>query len=123
MRDEQQRLARAAEKGVEPFERGHVEVVGRLVQQEQLRILQQQGRQRGAHLPASGQLGGGPQELRPRESEPAEDLLCPVPAVELLVMCELLVQFRELATQLDLLFLRRRLRQRRLRGGKPRLQP
>ena len=46
-----------------------------------------------------------------------------MPAVELLVMRELLVQFRELATQLDLLFLRRRLRQRRLRGGKPRLQP
>ncbi len=123
MRDEQQRFARATEEGVEPFERGHVEMIGRLVQEEQLRILQQQGRQRGAHLPASGQIGGGPRELRPRESEPTEDLLRPVPAVELLVVRKLLVQFCELAAQLDLLLLRRRLRQSRLHGGKAPLQP
>ena len=123
VRDQQQRFARATEEGVEPFERRHVEMIGRLVQEEQLRILQQQGRQRGAHLPASGQIGGEPRELRPRESEPTEDLLRPVPAVELLVVRKLLVQFRELAAQLDLFLLRRRLRQSRLHGGNAPLQP
>ena len=46
-----------------------------------------------------------------------------VAPVELLVVGQLLVQLGELATELDLIFLGRRLRERGLGGRQPRLQP
>src|SRR5207248_8319022 len=123
VRNEEQRLARPAQEGVEPLQGGNVEVVGGLVEKEQFRILQEEPRKRGPHLPAAGERGRGAVERGLRKAETTEDLLGVVVPVELLVAGQLLVQLGELATELDLIFLGRRLRERGLGGRQPRLQP
>src|SRR5260221_3079105 len=123
VRDEQERLARAAQEIVEPVERRNVEVVGGLVEQQQLRILEQERRQRRAHLPAAREQNGRLRERRLRKSQPAQDLLGAVPPVELVVMRELLVQLGQLAAQLDLLVLGSCARERGVHRFDARLQP
>src|SRR5207248_6675938 len=113
VRDEEQRLARPSQEGVEPLQGGDVEVVGGLVEKEQFRILQQERGKRGPRLPAAGEGGRGAVDRGLGEAETTEDLLGTVASVELLVVGQLLVQLRELPAELDLIFLRRGLRERR----------
>src|SRR5205814_4683734 len=84
--DQQERLARAAQETVEPLQRRHVEMVGGLVEEQELRILQEQRGERRAHLPPAGELGGRAMQRGLPESEAAEDLFGAVATVELLVM-------------------------------------
>src|SRR5205823_5671538 len=87
------------------------------------RILQQERGKRSPHLPAAGERGRGAVERGPGKAKTTEDLLGTVAPVEVLVVGQLLVQLRELAAELDLILFRRRLRERRLGCGQPRLQP
>ena len=58
MGDEDDGVRILDEKLLEPVARLEVEVVGRLVEQEDVRPAQQQLGQRDAHLPAAGELAG-----------------------------------------------------------------
>ena len=58
---------------LEPGERLEVEVVRRLVEQEERRAQEEQPRERGAHAPPPGQLGERSRELLLPEAEAAED--------------------------------------------------
>ena len=49
----------AAQKALEPLHRLQIKMVGGLVEQQHLGIADEQLRQRDAHLPAAGELGGG----------------------------------------------------------------
>ena len=49
---------------LEPVARFEVEVIGRLVEQQQVRLAQQQLGERDAHLPAAGERLGLPLEVR-----------------------------------------------------------
>ena len=57
---------------LEPVARLEVEVVGRLVEQQQPGAAQQQLGQRDAHLPAAGERLGGFLEVGPFEAETAQ---------------------------------------------------
>ena len=50
-----------------------VEVVGRLVEDEDLGVGEEEAREADAHLPAAAEGGARPVELRVREAEPLED--------------------------------------------------
>ena len=57
---------------LEPFERVEVEVVGRLVEQEQVRLGDDQPGERGAGLLAAGQRGSAGSPIRRAEPEPGQ---------------------------------------------------
>jgi hypothetical protein len=54
--DDQQRALPGAQHAFQPLHRLHVEVVGRLVQDEQVGLFQQQARQQSARLLPAAQL-------------------------------------------------------------------
>ena len=58
---------------LEPVARLEIEMVGRLVEQQQVRLAEQQLGQREAHLPAAGERVGRPLEIRRLEAEPLQD--------------------------------------------------
>src|SRR5260370_34009765 len=89
VRYQDERLARAPQEAVEPLQGGHVQVVGGLVEQEQLWVLQQERRQRRAHAAPAGQRGRISPERLGRETESREDLFAPVPPGALVVMHQL----------------------------------
>ena len=60
---------------LEPEQRLEVEVVRRLVEHEQVRLLREQSRQVRAHDPAAGHLARGPVEVRVAEAQALENLL------------------------------------------------
>ena len=55
MRNDQHRAAIAAHKAFQPLQRLHVEVVGRLIEQQQIRLAQQQRRQAQAGFLAAAE--------------------------------------------------------------------
>ena len=59
MGDQDQRAAELAQLSAEPFDAGDVQVVARLVQQQDIGIADQRPRQRGAAAPAAGERGQG----------------------------------------------------------------
>src|SRR5439155_218225 len=75
VRDEHDRAVVVGEEALEPLERLDVEVVGRLVEQQERRAQEQQARERRAHAPAPGELGQRPGEVGLAEPEAAEDRL------------------------------------------------
>src|SRR5690606_17086234 len=120
--DEHERLAAAAQEGVEPGERGDVEVVGGLVEEQQIGILEEERRERRPHAPTAGERRGGLVEARAVEAEALEDPLRAVFAVVLLEMFELVVQLGERAREFELLLLRGGRREGLLGGGESRLE-
>lgn len=58
-----------AQKALEPLHRFQVQVVRRLVEQEHLGIAVEQFRERDAHLPTAGELGGGAGHVALGEAE------------------------------------------------------
>ena len=72
VRDEDDRVRVLGQVAFEPVARVEIEVVGRLVEQQQAGLLQQQLRQRDAHLPAAGERLGRPLRVRLREAEAAQ---------------------------------------------------
>ena len=64
VRDEDDRVRVGDEVLLEPVARVEIEVVGRLVEQQQVRLAEQQLRERDAHLPAAGERLGRPLEVR-----------------------------------------------------------
>ena len=69
VRDDQAGLAKLAQKVLEQNLRAQVEKVRRLVEQQQVRLVQQQRRQLDARLPAAGELLDRPFEIGPLELE------------------------------------------------------
>jgi len=69
VRDEDDGVGVAAQEGLEPVARLEVEVVGGLVEEQELRLLQQQGGQGDAHLPAAGELAAVAVEVGGLEAE------------------------------------------------------
>ena len=63
VRDEDDRVGVGVEILLEPVARLEIEVVGRLVEQQQVGLAQQQLGQRDAHLPAAGEGLGRPLEV------------------------------------------------------------
>ena len=63
------------DKILEPSHRLNIEVIGRLVEQQYVRFLQQQFGQLDAHAPSSGELRGRPGEIAAFESEAQKSLL------------------------------------------------
>ena len=113
--DQQHGPPQPAQEGVEPGQGGDVEVVGRLVEQQEVRVLQQQAGQRGPHLPAAREGRGGLQEVPLLEAEPAQQPLGPVAPEPLLEVVELLVEVGQGRRELELL-----LRVRSPPPGRPR---
>ena len=72
--DEKDRAVVAREELLEPADALEVEVVGRLVEQQQVGVAQQQLRERDAHLPAAREVAGGLVEVLDGEAETREDL-------------------------------------------------
>ena len=68
MRDEDDRRVQAHEVALEPLERGDVEVVGRLVEQQQVGIAGERARERGARQLAAREAGEAAVELGHRRS-------------------------------------------------------
>ncbi len=69
VRDDQTGLLEVAQKMLEQNLRPQVEKVGRFVQQQQIRVVQQQGRQFHPGLPATGKLADRPFQIGPFELE------------------------------------------------------
>ncbi len=57
----------------QPVARFEVEVIGRLVEQQQIRLFEQQLGQRDAHLPAAGKFLGSAMPLRVRKAEAGQN--------------------------------------------------
>ncbi len=74
MRDDENRPGVALQILLEPQQRLQVEMVGRLVQQQQVRLLRQQPGQVRPHHPAAAHLARGPVEILVAEAEAGEDL-------------------------------------------------
>jgi len=119
--DEEERLRRAAQEGVEPGEGRDVEVVRRLVEEQQVGVLQEEPGQRRPHLPPARERAGGPPQVGGVEAEAAEDALGAVAPVPLLEVVQLRVLVRERLRELELLVRVARLVQRRLGREEPRL--
>ena len=75
MRDQDHGIRIAAQEGLEPIAGFEIQMVGRLVEQEQLRLAQEQLGQGDAHLPAAGKLAAVAVEVGRGEAEAAEDHL------------------------------------------------
>jgi hypothetical protein len=99
VRDHHDRAVVAAEEVLEPGQRGKVEVVGGLVEQQQRGRQQQQAGERRPHAPAAGELAERPVELVGGEPQPAQDRaggrLEPVAAQRLEAMLQLAVALRQ----------------------------
>ena len=63
-----------AQPRLEPHRAFEVEIVGRLVQKQQVRLGEQGGGQCHPHAPAAGELGHWAREVLGREAEPGQDL-------------------------------------------------
>ena len=74
MRDEDHRRVEALQLALEPFEAGDVEMVRRLVQQQQVGIAAERARERRARQLAAGEGAQRPVEALVGEAEPAHDL-------------------------------------------------
>ena len=75
VRDQHHAPAKRGERLVEPLERGQVEVIGGLVEQQHLRILEQQLRQLDAHQPAAREARERARARGGVEAEPLEHAL------------------------------------------------
>ena len=87
MRDEHDRRVEPGELPLEPLQALDVEVVGRLVEQEQIRVAGERARQRRARQLAAREGVERPVELCVAEAEPAQRRRCavsPVPAAGVL---------------------------------------
>ena len=73
VRDDQCGAGKAGEPGFQPQRRFQVEVVGRLVEQQQVRVGEQRGCQGDAHAPAAGELADRPRLGGFVEAEAGED--------------------------------------------------
>ena len=69
MRDEQQRPGILAQPGLQPQQCVQVEVVGGLIEQQQIRAAHEGAREVGAPPQATGELAHRPREIRVRKSE------------------------------------------------------
>ena len=72
VRDQQQRAAVVAQPGFEPDHRVEVEVVGRLVEQQQVGAAHQRLRQVQAHAPAAGEIGHRTLDVGLQEAQAVE---------------------------------------------------
>ena len=92
----------AGQEVLQPGERGEIQVVGRLVQQQERRRQQEQPRQRRPHAPAAGKLRQRPMQLVGPEAEPAQDAargrLEPIAAERLEAVLEIAVARGERVT-------------------------
>jgi hypothetical protein len=92
VRDDNDSAVVRAQVVLEPGQRLEVEVVRRLVEEEQRGSLKQEARERRAHPPAARELDQRPRELGIPEAEPAQDdaglRLEPVSAERLEAMLE-----------------------------------
>ena len=87
MGHEHHRRVEAGEVALEPLQRGDVEVVGGLVEQQQGGVAGQRPRQRGARELAAGEAVERPVELLVAEAEPvqrADGADAPIPAAGVL---------------------------------------
>ncbi len=73
MADQHEAARVALEEVAEPGDRRHVEVVGRLVEQQHVGPLEQEPGEHRAHLPAAAELGEVAGEILGLEAEAAED--------------------------------------------------
>ena len=73
VRDEDEGVAVPLEELAEPGHRRHVEVVGRLVEEEQIRLLEQERGEDRAHLPAARQLAEVAPGVAGGEAEAGQD--------------------------------------------------
>jgi hypothetical protein len=90
--DEQQRALTLAQEAVEPFLGGDVEMIGGLVEEQDLGILQEQRGQNRPHLPAARELMQRAIEPALVESEPHQDGLGVMAAEALVEVVEGRVQ-------------------------------
>ncbi len=72
VRDDQRCPVEAVQPVFQPFEHGDVEVVGGFVEQQQVRLFQQDARQHQAGLLAAGEVGDGGVEVEVAQAEGAE---------------------------------------------------
>ena len=72
MRDQDEGVLVSLEVLFQPVAAFQIEMVRRLIEQQQRRLLQQELGQRNAHLPAAGELFGAPGPIFFAESQPAE---------------------------------------------------
>ena len=72
VRDQDDRVRVGREVFLEPVARFEIEMVGRLVEQQQAGASEQQLGERDAHLPAARERLAGAVEVRRREAEPAQ---------------------------------------------------
>ena len=73
MADDQHGAAIALEEVLQPQHAFQVEIVGRLVQQQQIGGGEQDRRQRHAHAPAAGKFAAGPQLVFGRETQAGQN--------------------------------------------------
>ena len=71
--DEDDRAGVVGQEALQPLDAGEVEVVGRLVEQQHVRVLEQEAGERDAHHPAAGELADVALDVRIGEAEPGED--------------------------------------------------
>jgi hypothetical protein len=79
VRDEDHRGVERRELGLEPLEALHVEVVGRLVEQQQVRVAAERARQRGPRELAARERRQPAVEVAVAEAEAANDRVRPLP--------------------------------------------
>ena len=72
VRNQHEGVGIVAEILFQPVARFEIEMVGRLVEQQQVRLLQQQLGQRDAHLPAAGKFFGLPRPVFLAETQPCK---------------------------------------------------
>ena len=73
MADDDHRARIVRQMVFQPQRAFEIEIVGRLVQQQQIRRREQRRGERHAHAPAAGKFGDRPGLVRGRKSEPAQD--------------------------------------------------
>ena len=81
MRDEQQRSAEVLEMTLEPLDGVDVQVVGRLVEQQQVRLVHQRPAEQHASLPPAGQVRDPTISGQRQPREDRVDLVCDRPAI------------------------------------------
>ncbi len=99
VRDHQNRPRIAPQVVLKPQQRLQIQVVRRLVQQQQVRLLHQQARQVRAHHPAAAQRARAAVEVALAEGQPAQDALrqrLRLPAVVLVAMARRQLQHRHI---------------------------
>ena len=116
--DQDEAAAPLLEELAEPRDRRHVEVVGRLVEQQHVGALEQEACEHAAHLPAAGELLEVAVLVTGRKAEAGEDRERFVLAEEAIEVIDAIVQLADLAGELEQLVLievvLRRLLERRL---------